>query len=107
MALIVAMGPPKKGNKMKKKEEVMLEDEDMGPETDLLEDESEYDDLDEDMEDPMDSEDDEDMLFGDMDSEDADLEMMIEDVIAAVEAKDAKQLMASLRDFIKSVMDKE
>jgi hypothetical protein len=33
--------------------------------------------------------------------------MMIEDVIAAVEAKDAKQLMASLRDFIKSVMDKE
>jgi len=106
MALIVAMGPPKKGNKMKKKEEVMLEDSDEMM-SDMDDMESEYDDLDEDMddtEDPM--EDDEDGLFGDS-SDDADLEMMIEDVIAAVEAKDAKQLMASLRDFIKSVMDKE
>jgi len=106
MALIVAMGPPKKGNKMKKKEEVMLEDADeMTSDMDLEEDE--YDDLDEEMEGDSDTEDDEDSLF-DMDSsDDADLEMMIEDVIAAVEAKDAKQLMASLRDFIKSVMDKE
>jgi hypothetical protein len=105
MALIVAMGPPKKGNKMKKKEEIMLEDSDEMMSDMDFEDESEYDDLD-DME-GLDEEDEEDSLF-DMDSsDDTDLEMMIEDVIAAVEAKDAKQLMASLRDFIKSVMDKE
>ena len=96
MALIVAMGPPKKGNKMKKKEEVMLEDEDVGSEMDLLEDESEYDDLDEVLQDPMDSEDDEDSWF-DMDSsDDADLEMLIEDVLAAFESKDAKGLLNGL-----------
>jgi hypothetical protein len=104
MALIVAMGPPKKGNKMKKKEEVMLEDEsDMMSDMDEMEDESEYDDLED--EDLMDSED-EDMLFGE-DSEDADLEMLVEDVLAAFESKDAKQLMMALKDFIRSVMDKE
>jgi hypothetical protein len=107
MALIVAMGPPKKGNKMKKKEEVMLEDDlmsDIASDTDF-EDESEYDDLEE--EESMDSED-EDMLFGDMDdSGDADLEMLIEDVMSAFEAKDSKQLMNALKDFIRSVMDKE
>jgi hypothetical protein len=105
MALIVAMGPPKKGNKMKKKEEVMLEDEsDTASDMDF-EDESEYDDLED--EESMDSED-EDMLFGDMDdSGDADLEMLIEDVMSAFEAKDSKQLMNALKDFIRSVMDKE
>jgi hypothetical protein len=107
MALIVAMGPPKKGNKMKKKEEVMLEDEsDIASDMDL---EEEYDDLeDEDMEGLDGEEDDEDMLFGDMDeSEDADLEMLVEDVMSAFEAKDSKQLMNALKDFIRSVMDKE
>jgi hypothetical protein len=104
MALIVAMGPPKKGNKMKKKEEIMLEDSDEMM-SDMDEMESEYDDLDEEME-GLDGEDDEDMLFGE-DSEDADLEMLVEDVMSAFEAKDSKQLMNALKDFIRSVMDKE
>ena len=102
MALIVAMGPPKKGNKMKKKEEFMLEDEDMSSDMDL-DDESEYDDLD-DMEE-LDGEDEEDELFGDS-SDDADLEMLVEDVMSSFENRDVKGLLNGLRDFIRSVVDK-
>jgi len=102
MALIVAMGPPKKGNKMKKKEEIMLEDEDMSSDMDDME--SEYDDLDEDME-GLEGE--EDSLFDMEESDDSDLEMLVEDVMSAFEAKDSKQLMNALKDFIRSVMDKE
>jgi hypothetical protein len=105
MALIVAMGPPKKKGPKMKKEEIMLEDESDMSEMDMEEGESEYDDLEE--EESMDSED-EDMLFGDLDdSGDADLEILVEDVLAAFEAKDSKQLMNALKDFIRSVMDKE
>jgi hypothetical protein len=104
MALIVAMGPPKKGNKMKKKEEVMLEDSDEMM-SDMDEMESEYDDLDEEMEGLDGEEDDEDMLFGE-DSEDADLEMLVEDVLSSFENRDVKGLLNGLRDFIRSVVDK-
>jgi hypothetical protein len=107
MPIIVALGPPKKGNKMKKKEEIMLEDDgEMMSDMDM--EEEEYDDL-EDTEDPLNDEDDEDDeedgLFG-PESDDADLELFVEDIMSSFEAKDVKGVLNGLRDFIRSVVDK-
>lgn len=105
MALVIAMGPKKKGPKMKK-EDVLLDDE--MDSMDGFEDEDEYDDL-EDEEDEMglDMDEEEDGLFDGMEEDDSDLEMLVEDVISAFESKDTKQLMMALKDFVKSVIGKE
>ena len=92
MPMIIALKPPMKGPKMKKKDDYMLEDDE-----EMIDDE--FDDID--MEEDELEEDEEDGLFG-MDEpgeEDMEIETFAEDLLSAFKAEDSKMIATVLREF--------
>jgi hypothetical protein len=91
--MVIALSPPKKGPKMKKKEDFMLEDDE---ETSM---DDEFDDID--MEEDELEEDEEEGLFGMDESgeEDMEIETFAEDLLSAFKAEDSKMIATVLREF--------